>query len=73
MTEDPNETGRPLVVIDGRGGGGSGFVSGQASVDDEGNIVSGSFEEEMRRAMGNVEAVLASMDLTLSDVVRVTG
>ena len=48
------------------------FVSGQASVDGEGNIVSGTFEEEMRRSMANVESVLDSAGLTLRDVVRVT-
>ena len=48
------------------------FVSGQASVDATGAIVSGTFEEEMRRSMANVESVLASAGLTLRDVVRVT-
>ncbi|MEY2400953.1 MAG: 2-iminobutanoate/2-iminopropanoate deaminase [Ilumatobacteraceae bacterium] len=49
------------------------FVSGQASVDGSGAIVSGTFEEEMRRSMANVESVLESAGLTLRDVVRVTG
>lgn len=48
------------------------FVSGQASVDKSGTIVSGTFEEEMRRSMQNVVDVLASAGLTLDDVVRVT-
>jgi 2-iminobutanoate/2-iminopropanoate deaminase len=48
------------------------FVSGQASVDDKGVIVPGTFEEEMRRSMTNVERVLAGAGLTLRDVVRVT-
>ncbi len=48
------------------------FVSGQASVDATGAITSGTFEEEMRRSMANVEGVLASAGLTLRDVVRVT-
>lgn len=48
------------------------FVSGQASVDETGQIVAGTFEEEMRRSMANVERVLASAGLTLRDVVRVT-
>ena len=48
------------------------FVSGQASVDATGAIISGTFEEEMRRSMANVESVLASAGLTLRDVVRVT-
>ena len=48
------------------------FVSGQASVDATGVIVSGTFEEEMRRSVGNVERLLHSCGLTLRDVVRVT-
>lgn len=48
------------------------FISGQASVDATGAIVSGTFEEEMRRSMANVESVLRSAGLTLRDVVRVT-
>jgi 2-iminobutanoate/2-iminopropanoate deaminase len=48
------------------------FVSGQASVDDTGKIVPGTFEEEMRRSMENVTRVLASAGLGLADVVRVT-
>ncbi len=48
------------------------FLSGQASVDQTGAIISGSFEEEMRRSMANVEALLAAADLTLRDVVKVT-
>lgn len=48
------------------------FVSGQASVDATGAIISGNFEEEMRRSMANVESVLASAGLGLRDVVRVT-
>lgn len=48
------------------------FVSGQASVDATGAIISGTFEDEMRRSMANVESVLASAGLTLRNVVRVT-
>jgi 2-iminobutanoate/2-iminopropanoate deaminase len=48
------------------------FVSGQASVDGNGVIVSGDFEEEMRRSMQNVIDILQSAGLTLSNVVRVT-
>ena len=48
------------------------FVSGQASVDAEGNIVPGSFEEQMRRALQNVTDILRSAGLGLENVVRVT-
>lgn len=52
--------------------GGLVFVSGQASVDDKGTIIPGTFDEEMRRSMDNVVRVLADAGLTLRDVVRVT-
>ena len=48
------------------------FVSGQASVDNNGMIVSGSFEDEMRRSMQNVVSILKAAGLTLKNVVRVT-
>lgn len=48
------------------------FVSGQASVDNNGVIVSGSFEDEMRRSMQNVLNILKAAGLTLKNVVRVT-
>ena len=51
--------------------GGFVFVSGQASVDDAGAIVRGTFEEEMRRSIGNLNRVLAGAGLTLADVVQV--
>ncbi|GAA4164618.1 RidA family protein [Phytohabitans flavus] len=47
------------------------FVSGQASVDEAGRIVPGTFEEEMRRSIDNVRRVLAAEGLTLADVVKV--
>jgi 2-iminobutanoate/2-iminopropanoate deaminase len=48
------------------------FVSGQASVDEQGAIVSGDFEQEMRRSLSNVQRILAAVGLDLGDVVRVT-
>lgn len=47
------------------------FVSGQASVDEDGSIVPGTFAEEMHRSLGNVIRVLAAAGLELSDVVKV--
>lgn len=47
------------------------FVSGQASVDRTGRIVTDTFEGEMRRSMENVRAVLAGSGLSLRDVVQV--
>ncbi|PWV74760.1 2-iminobutanoate/2-iminopropanoate deaminase [Prauserella marina] len=45
-------------------------MSGQASVDN-GVIVTGTFEQEMRRSIENVRAVLARGGLSLGDVVKV--
>lgn len=47
------------------------FVSGQASVDEAGQIVPGSFAEEMHRSIASVRDILAGYDLELSDVVKV--
>lgn len=47
------------------------FVSGQASVDAEGNIVVGTFEEECRRSFDNLGDILAAAGLTFDDVVQV--
>ena len=50
--------------------GGFVFVSGQASVDDKGQIVSDTFEGEMRRSIEHVIRILAVEGLTLADVVQ---
>ncbi len=47
------------------------FVSGQASVDAMGAIVSGTFEEEMRRSMDNLRLVLEAAGCGFDDVVQV--
>lgn len=47
------------------------LVSGQASVDATGRLVSDTFEGEMRRSLSNVVAILATVKMTLKDVVRV--
>lgn len=47
------------------------FVSGQASVDGDGNIVVGTFEEECRRSFENLRTILAAADLTFDDVIQV--
>ena len=47
------------------------FVSGQASVDSAGKIVSDSFEGEFRRSIENVRAVLRGAGLDLKHVVQV--
>lgn len=51
--------------------GGFVFVSGQASVDDAGNIVTDTFENEFRRTMNNVTRILAAAGCTLADVCQV--
>lgn len=47
------------------------FVSGQASVDKEGNIVVGTFAEECRRSFQNLQVILNAAGLDFKDVVQV--
>ena len=48
------------------------FVSGQASVDpDRGVIISGTFEEEMRRSIENLRSILEAGGLSLDNVINV--
>lgn len=48
------------------------YISGQASVDGEtGAIIVGTFEEEMRRSIENLRAVLEAGGLTLDHVINV--
>jgi 2-iminobutanoate/2-iminopropanoate deaminase len=47
------------------------FVSGQASVDLQGNIIPGSFEEECRRTFENLRLILQGAGLGFEDVVQV--
>lgn len=46
------------------------FVSGQASVDAKGNIVSDTFEGEFRRSVENLRKVLEAADSDLAHVVQ---
>lgn len=47
------------------------FVSGQASVDKEGNIVTGTFEEECRRSFENLKLILEAAGLGFEHVIQV--
>jgi 2-iminobutanoate/2-iminopropanoate deaminase len=47
------------------------FVSGQASTDETGRVVSDTFENEMRRTFDNLKKILAAAGLDLSHVVLV--
>lgn len=47
------------------------FISGQASVDDRGNIINGTFEEECHRSFDNLGKILAHAGLSFEDVVQV--
>lgn len=58
----------PVCVVPG--GSALVFISGQASVDATGQIIRGSFEEEFRRSLENVKAVLAAAGCTLADVIQ---
>jgi 2-iminobutanoate/2-iminopropanoate deaminase len=55
----------PVVVV-----GDVVFISGQASVDETGKIVSDTFEGEFRRSIENVRRVLAAAGCDLSHVVQ---
>lgn len=46
------------------------FVSGQASVDETGQIISDGFEGEFRRSVENLRKVLAAAGCTLADVIQ---
>lgn len=46
------------------------FVSGQASVSEEGRIVTGSFQEEMELAMKNLDAVLQAAGTSRRSVIQ---
>lgn len=46
------------------------FVSGQASTDESGKLVSDTFEGEFRRTMDNLVRVLAAADTDLGQVVQ---
>jgi 2-iminobutanoate/2-iminopropanoate deaminase len=48
------------------------FVSGQVAKDAEGNMISGTIEEETRGTIEAIGRILAEEGATLSDVVRVT-
>lgn len=47
------------------------FVSGQASVDEMGSVVTDTFEGEMRRSLENLKKVLAGASLDLANVIQV--
>lgn len=47
------------------------FISGQASVDKEGNIVEGTFDEECRRSFENLKSILNAVGLDFCDLVQV--
>lgn len=48
------------------------FVSGQVAKDAEGNMVSGTIEEETAATIKAIERIIAEEGATLADVVRVT-
>ena len=51
--------------------GGFVFVSGQASVDQDGTIIADTFEAEVRRSFANVSRILSRSGLSFSDIVQV--
>jgi 2-iminobutanoate/2-iminopropanoate deaminase len=51
--------------------GGFVFVSGQASVGDDGKIISDTFANEMHRTFANLKRILDAAGLDFSDIVQV--
>ena len=51
--------------------GGFVFISGQASVDKNGKIITDSFENECRRSFENVGSILKAAGLSFQDVLQV--
>lgn len=49
------------------------FVSGQASVGPDGNIIAGTFEDECRRSFDNLRSILQVAGLDFTDVVQIRG
>jgi enamine deaminase RidA (YjgF/YER057c/UK114 family) len=47
-------------------------VSGQVGIDSDGKTVEGGFDAQCRQAIANLERVLASADMTLADIVKIT-
>jgi 2-iminobutanoate/2-iminopropanoate deaminase len=48
------------------------YVSGQVGVGGDGQTVEGGFEAQCRQAIANLESVLASADMALADLVKIT-
>lgn len=48
------------------------FLSGQIPLRPDGSLVEGSIKDQTRQVMSNIEALLASMGLTLGNVVKTT-
>jgi enamine deaminase RidA (YjgF/YER057c/UK114 family) len=48
------------------------FISGQVAKDADGNMISGTIEEETRGTIEAIRRILAEVGATLADIVRVT-
>ena len=48
------------------------YVSGQASIDEQGNVVDGDFETQARQSFENLSRVLAAGGSSLDNLVKVT-
>lgn len=63
--------GSPLPFSPAVEAGGFVFISGQASVDNNGKIINDSFENECRRSFENVRSILTAAGLSFGEVVQV--
>jgi 2-iminobutanoate/2-iminopropanoate deaminase len=71
VTSGPGIPKSPLPFSAAVKAGGFIFVSGQASTDENGKIISENFEAEFRRTIGHLTAILKAAGATLKDVVQV--
>jgi 2-iminobutanoate/2-iminopropanoate deaminase len=71
ITSGPDIPKSPLPFSAAVKAGGFIFVSGQASTDMDGKVISGDFEAEFRRSIGHLIAILKASGATLKDVVQV--
>jgi 2-iminobutanoate/2-iminopropanoate deaminase len=67
----PSTMAKPATLSPGIRAGDFVFVSGQASVDETGKIVSDTFENEFRRTIANVKKVLEAAGMNLTHIVQV--
>lgn len=67
----PDEPAPPVPLSPAVRAGDFVFVSGQVASREDGTVLIGSFEEEVRQAFANVDRILAAAEATRGDIVKV--